>query len=278
MPIEFEAKFIDIDVQSMRNKLKQNDAKLIHKPVKFFRSVFSLCDNSVKGYARIRQEKDSCTMTVKLYKNEKYPEEYEVSINESFETGFKFLEALGIECKAYHESFRERWNHPLAHEITFDTLPGLPTYMEVDCTSEKNLNDLIKILDLDKSKMRFGAYDKTYFEYYGIEPNVINDGTPSITFKNILNEINPTKNKDLLEEISEEQQKFTNEMPEETKIFKKIISRSIRNNPTYKPKRSSKKTSKKSSKRGSKLKRTSKSKKTSKRGSKSKRTSKSKRS
>ena len=83
------------------------------------------------------------------------------------------MESLGLKTKAKQESYREKWSHDLAHEITFDTVPGLPTYMEIDCTSEANLNKLIEMLHLDKAEMRFGAFDATYEEYYGIEKDVI---------------------------------------------------------------------------------------------------------
>ena len=112
-------------------------------------------------------------MTSKLYTNPKFPEEYEITITDSYETGCKFMESLGLKTKAKQESYREKWSHDLAHEITFDTVPGLPTYMEIDCTSEANLNKLIEMLHLDKAEMRFGAFDATYEEYYGIEKDVI---------------------------------------------------------------------------------------------------------
>jgi hypothetical protein len=102
---------------------------------------------------------------------------------------------------AYQQTYREKWSHKLAHEITFDYVPGLPLYMEVDCTSEANLNKLIELLELDKSKMRFGSFDITYEEYYGIEKDIINKKTLNITFKNIMKEIKPIKNKDLLKKI-----------------------------------------------------------------------------
>jgi hypothetical protein len=73
--------------------------------------------------------------------------------------------------------------------------------MEIDCTSEEKLNKLIEKLELDKSKMRFGSFDNTYEEYYGISKDVINNNTPSLTFKNILKEIKPTKNQELLKKV-----------------------------------------------------------------------------
>lgn len=171
--------------------------------MKYQRVVFNRCNNvnNVNGFARIRKEGDKITMTFKVFNDPKFPDEFEVSINEDMETGIGFLKALGLEPKAQQESYREKWYHPLAHEITFDTIPGIPTYMEVDCESEENLNKLINNLGLDHSMMRFGAFDKQYEEYYGIEREIINDHTPSLTFKNIENELNIVYNKTLLHEL-----------------------------------------------------------------------------
>ena len=186
---EYEAKILNINIIQMRKKLVQIGAKLEHNFIKFQRAVFTHCNTQVKGYARVRDEGDKITMTSKLYKDEKFPEEYEVTIKESFDVGLNFLKSLGLPQKAYQESYREKWTHPLAHEITFDILPGLPIYMEVDCVSESNLNELIDLLGVNKGLQRYGAFDKTYFEYYGISLVDINDNTPFLSFGNISNEI-----------------------------------------------------------------------------------------
>lgn len=96
----------------------------------------------------------------------------------------------------------------MAHEITLDTIPGIPTYLEIDCDSEEKLNKLIDMFGLDRDKMRFGAFDRTYAEYYGIDKDVINNQTPFLTFKEVLKQIKPTKNKELLEEIASEQKEM----------------------------------------------------------------------
>jgi adenylate cyclase class 2 len=203
---EYEAKFLNINVAQIRKKLLSSGAKLEHKAIKFYRVVFTRCSDKenppVKGFVRIRNEGKKITMTVKTYKDPKFPDEYEISINEDFNTGINFLKSIGINQKAFQESYREKWTHPLAHEITIDILPGLPLYMEVDCTSEENLNKIIKLLGLDEKNKRFGAFDKTYNEYYGIETDVINDKTESLSFGNIENEIKPIKNLDLFSELS----------------------------------------------------------------------------
>ena len=201
MPKEIEAKFLDIDEAKYRETLKSNGCTLVHERILMRRTAFDRCDQTVRGFCRVRDEGSGVTMTSKTYKDPKYAEEVEVSINESYEDGAKFLSSLGLTKSAYQESYREKWKHPLANEITIDILPGIPPYTEVEAETEENLNKIIDILGLDKSKMRFGAFDKTYTEYYGFDPEIINKETPFLTFANIINEIKPLKNHDLLERM-----------------------------------------------------------------------------
>ncbi len=247
---EYEGKFLDIDVDLTREKLKKIGATQVHENIRYTRSVFSLCSEQ-KGYVRVRSEGDKVTMTSKIYIDPRFPEEYEIDIKDDFETGFNFLKSLGMTQKAFQETFqetfREKWKHPDVHEIVFDTVPGLPTYMEVDCNSEDDLNKMIDVLELDKSKMRFGAFDKTYNEYYGIDTTVINDHTPSLTFKNIVNEINPAKNHKLLEEISQKHlNMFSSQLQSRTKSKRKNAKKNSKKKHSSKKKYSSKKKSKNS--------------------------------
>jgi len=204
MTKEYEAKFLNIDVDSIKRKLRDNGAKQVHGPVKFYRVIFDRCkekgDNP--GFVRVRNEGNKITMTTKIFNDKKFPEECEVSINESFEKGCEFLKAIGIEEKSYQETIREKWSHDLAHEITFDIVPGLPIYMEIDCTSEANLNKLVSLLELDKTNMKYGSFDKTYTEYYDIPSDNIIHKTPSLTFKDVGTQIKPNKNLPMFRQIT----------------------------------------------------------------------------
>jgi adenylate cyclase class IV len=207
---EYEAKFLDIDVEEIKKKLKKLGGHQIHPMIRMVRCVYYRCDikkSKISSYARVRDEGKGVTMTVKIFNDPDFPDEYEVSLNNTFEEAQAMMTALNLKKKAFQESYREKWMIPLqgVHEIVFDTLPGLPTYIEVDCTTESSLHKAIEMIGLDKTKMRFGAFDRTYEEYYGIPRDVINLKTSSLSFSNIINEIKPRKNKELLREISKKQ-------------------------------------------------------------------------
>ena len=207
---EYEAKFLDINVSKLRKLIKENGGKLVHKRVQYVRVVYKL-KNKKKGFARVRNENGIVTMTVKIYNNEKYPDEYELTIKEGFKCALEFMKSLGMEEKAFQESYREKYSFPKnkqVHEVTIDELPGIPPYCEIDCTTEKSLIDMMSKLKMNKDKMRYGSFDKTYLEYYGIPLNTINNKTKKLTFSNIKNEIKPTKNKNVLANISQKQKKY----------------------------------------------------------------------
>lgn len=192
MEIEYEARFLDINPQELIKKIKEVGGSL-KKPLTLYRrSVFSLCDIK-RGFVRVRDEGDKVTMTTKIYKNPKFPQEYELDLKDSFEHGQAFLRSLNLEEKAYHETMREKWsiirNNKEICEIAIDRIPGLPTYAEVECKSKKDLNHCIKLLNLKNHKILFGGYGKVYVEYYGMSENEINNIIPKLTFQNIRNEI-----------------------------------------------------------------------------------------
>jgi len=153
----------------MREKIKKLGGTLIHENKRYIRAVFHLCNSDKEkvahgGFVRVRDEAGKVTITCKIYNNKDYPDEYEVNVKEDFNTAKSLLEALNLKMKAFQETKREKWTLPdkEVHEVTFDTVPGLPTYMEIDCTTEDALNKTIEKLDLDKNKMRFGSFDRTY--------------------------------------------------------------------------------------------------------------------
>ena len=51
---------------------------------------------------------------------------------------------LHRDIKSYHETLREKWSINGCPEIAIDTLPGIPTYVELDCKNEKEITAPIR--------------------------------------------------------------------------------------------------------------------------------------
>jgi adenylate cyclase class IV len=180
-----------------------------NQPLRSERYVFHLLSKEEKGYIRTRQEYNK--VTIKKYpENSKFATEDEIEVNSSFEDTKKFLLAQGFKIKAYQETLREKWSLGECLEIAIDTIPGIPTYVELECKNEAAIKKVAKILELDYSKAEYGAYDKQFVDYYGVDKNNINDVISSLTFSNIDKELQPyiKKNKELLLKVKSNQLKL----------------------------------------------------------------------
>ena len=203
---EIEGKFLEINIAELRKKLKANNAKKIHKMMLYKRYVFNLL-NGEKGFIRTREENNSVTITVKTYpKNSKYALESEISVNATLEKSRDFLLAQGYKIKAYQETLREKWSLGDCLEIAIDSIPGIPTYVELECKNEKEIKRVAGLLGLDYSKIEYGAFDKQFADYYGLTKEQLNEKVSSLTFKNIDKELSKfiKKNKDLLKKCKKD--------------------------------------------------------------------------
>lgn len=186
---EFEIKIVNPDVELFKTILKRNNGSIIHPKRKMYRHVFHHPDPSIDGFIRLRNEgSNKITLTCKIFNKSKYPQEFELSINESYEKGLEFLEKAGLKLKSFQETEREKWEHPLAKEIVFDNWPGVPEFIEIDCESEDNLKTLIKKLNVKDNNIRYDGVDSLYREIYDIQKNEFNN-MPNLTFKDYRKEI-----------------------------------------------------------------------------------------
>ena len=194
MSLEFEAKFMEIDIDKLRKKIKENGGKKIHKMVMYKRYVFNLLDITEKGYIRIRDENGRITMTLKKYpSNSKFAKEYEILLDKksTLDDAKELLLAQGYKIKAYLETLREKWSINGCPEIAIDTIPGIPSYVEIECKDENTIKKTSKLLGFNMKDAKYGPFVNQYIDYYNIN---IDDGNyPNITFLNIDKELNPKK-------------------------------------------------------------------------------------
>ena len=207
MSVEIEAKFLEVDINDLRSKIKKLGGKKIHKMVMYKRFIYHLHDPKEKGYIRTREENGKVTITLKKYPaDSKYATEFEIALEKgsTIEDAKKILEAQGYKLKAYQESLREKWSLSGCPEIAIDTLPGIPTYVELECKNENEIKKLSKLLGFDMKNAKYGPYTNEYMSYYGDSVNI--NYVPSLTFKNIDKEIKPEKKaqKDFLVKTKQE--------------------------------------------------------------------------
>ncbi|MDD4990078.1 MAG: hypothetical protein PHW31_02100 [Candidatus Pacebacteria bacterium] len=107
MQTEYEATFINIDKNEMREKLKEAGAVLIKPEILMKRYTFRLPEGHDRPgvFARVRNEGDKITMSFKIIERGgaiKIDEQKEICLKiDNFDNGVEFLKALGCSVKAY---------------------------------------------------------------------------------------------------------------------------------------------------------------------------------
>ena len=178
---EIEAKYLDIDKAAIRKKLKAAKALLLDPEKKMRRTVFDTGPNS---YARVRDEGDKIVLTYKNFIDEDDImgcKEINLTVND-YDGAVKFLKACGLEAKAAQETLRETWRLDNV-QITIDTWPWIPTYIEIEGNSEAEVWSVAEQLGLRKEDATFGAVDKIYQHYFGVDMDIVNYQTPEINFE-----------------------------------------------------------------------------------------------
>lgn len=187
MKTEFEATFIDIDVNEARTKLKKLGATLI-KPERLMRRVNFFTPDDNCGWIRVRDEGDQVTLSYKRYlgckqKGKEINDQQEIFlIINNFDEGVRLLKDLGLKQKSYQETKREEWDLN-GVEISIDTWPGLDPLIEIEAKDEATVKKVSQELGFDYEKAVFGPITLVYEMKYGISQKQINNETPEITFE-----------------------------------------------------------------------------------------------
>ena|SRR3989338_4306584 len=184
METEMEAKFLDIDMDNLRNKLIILNAKLIHPEVFMKRKTFDYSDNKLRkvgGWVRVRDEYDKITLSYKQLNDRTLhgTKETSVEVND-FEKTCQLLLDMGFIQKSYQETRREKWILD-GNEITIDTWPWIPSFIEIEGNTEKSLRNVIKKLGLKIEEAMHGSVETVYQKHFDVTEDEI-DKWESITF------------------------------------------------------------------------------------------------
>ena len=185
MQPEIEAKFLNVNHDTVRQKLAQLGAKR-EKPMRLMRrTMFDYPDNRIeqiaKGRLRVRDEGDKITITYKRPRSDRYSDEIETTVD-SYDTMVKLLQAIGLVVVSVQESKRETWHYRNV-EIELDAWPWAKPYVEIEGKAEADIKACAAELGFDWEAAVFGAAESAYrVEYPGIKDNETIDAMTEIRF------------------------------------------------------------------------------------------------
>ncbi len=184
METEIEAKFIEVDKDALREKLKEVGATLIHPERLIKRNVFDYPDERLEkdgAWVRVRDEGDNkITLSYKKLIDRTLEGTKEITLDvSSMAEMTNFLLAIGLKQDAYQETKREKWELD-GSEITIDTWPWIPTFVEIESPTEEKLKSVSERLGFDWSQVMHGSVETVYQKYYDVTEQEV-DGWESMT-------------------------------------------------------------------------------------------------
>lgn len=184
MKPEIEAKWLNIDKQQLRDRLKVAGALLIAPERLMKRRVYDYPDGRLDkehGWIRVRDEGNRITMSYKRLEDRTVMGTKEVTIDvSSFEEACSFLDNIGLKCFTVQETKRESWVLD-GSEVEIDSWPWIPPFIEIESDNEAALIDAATKLGLDYSQALHGSVEIAYQAVYDVTETEVNDW-PEILF------------------------------------------------------------------------------------------------
>ncbi|HSE56547.1 MAG TPA: class IV adenylate cyclase [Candidatus Paceibacterota bacterium] len=184
METEVEAKFPNIDITKIRAQLETLGATLEHPEILMRRKNFDYEDwrlQKIGGWIRVRDEGNKVTMSYKQLNDRTLHGTQEVNlVVDDFDKACNFLSSIGLQEKSYQETKREKWLYKNV-EITIDTWPWVPPFIELEGPTEEMLKSIAKDLELDWNQAMHGSVETIYQMHYNFTEEEI-DHWDSITF------------------------------------------------------------------------------------------------
>lgn len=196
MQTELEAKFLAVDHEALRHKLKALGAVCKYPMRLMKRYNFDFPDrrleHELRGWVRVRDEGDKVTISYKQLNDRSLHGTKEICVKvSSFEDAKAFLEAIGLKANAYQETKRESWQLGDV-EIELDQWPWTRPYIEMEAASEEALRQAAKRLELNWAEVLHGSvevvyqaeYNVTDAQIYGIEAFTFELPVPEVLMTN----------------------------------------------------------------------------------------------
>ena len=172
MKTEFECRFLDIDINKVREKLAAAGFICIQPETLQHRATFDLPekDGAIR-WLRLRDEgSGKTTLTLKIknkgVKNVASLGEVEVGVA-SFDDMLEILNAAGHITASHEENLREKWTRDDI-EVCLDTWPGLNPFCEIESDTADKVQRAAEELGFDWRAAHFGNVVEVYEQVLGL--------------------------------------------------------------------------------------------------------------
>ncbi len=187
MQTEIEAKWLNIDLASMRKRLVDIGAECVTKDRLMTRKIYDYPDKRLEkigGWVRVRNEGDKITLSYKQMNDRTVHGTKEITVVvDDFEATRAFLDSIGMQSNSHQETMRESWKLD-STEIELDTWPWIPSFVEIEAESEADLKSVAEKLGLDYEKALHGSVETAYQAVYDVTEEEI-DSWEEIAFTEV---------------------------------------------------------------------------------------------
>lgn len=163
MKTEIEAKFLNIDIDEMRQRLHAA-AATCEQPMRLMRRVLFETEemNKRHAYLRLRDEGDKISLTFKQFEENSLTgaKEREITVSD-FDTTVAILEEFDLHYHTFQESKRETWKYGEV-EVVIDEWPWISPYIEIEGETEDAVVQAAHELGFDWKDAVFGSVDVIY--------------------------------------------------------------------------------------------------------------------
>ena len=172
MKPEIEVKFLDVNHDDLRARLKQLDAVCIQPLQQMCRAVMDFPDKRLQnaenawGWIRVRDEGSRVTVTYKQVAKDASLTTNEIEyVASSYSQAVAAFEAVGLIVLSEQETKRETWTLDNC-EVMLDEWPWIKPYIEVEGPDERSIQTLSERLGMRWASAVYGSSDAVYRASY----------------------------------------------------------------------------------------------------------------
>ncbi|GGN90663.1 class IV adenylate cyclase [Nocardia rhizosphaerihabitans] len=173
MPIEHEAKILDIDPDTIeRHILDKGGHKLGERFMR--RYVYDITPGADGKWIRLRDNGNRTTLAVKEIIGDAIDGTHEVEVSvDDFAATNSLLEMMGFSAKSYQETKRTSYTLDGA-ELELDTWPRIPPYLEIEAATKADVIRVAELLGYTEADLTGENTIKIYARH-GIDLNTIRE-------------------------------------------------------------------------------------------------------